>query len=240
MVFQGVSQFKNKYKFVNIETSYEEVTKDLEADKKQEPVNENEKKEESVPDDDLAAFSLWLKKELEPVVNKVQVSTRLTDSPALIQGQMSSGMRQIMKMLEKDGNQAQSMPLNNNLTLEINAKHPLMVALNKTRRKDIGMAALLAKQLLDNTMLMAGLLENERSYVSRVNQLMMGLMQADSPVQMSSVAPLDVQEMERDPQVQSMLNQLEEEQSSDDEQNDQFDTEILIDEQGNPKLNKNN
>lgn len=61
------------------------------------------------------------------------------------------------------------MPLNNNLTLEINAKHPLMVALNKTRRKDIGMAALLAKQLLDNTMLMAGLLENERSYVARVN-----------------------------------------------------------------------
>jgi hypothetical protein len=35
--------------------------------------------------------------------------------------------------------------MNNNLTLEINASHPLMVALNKTRRKDIGLAAMLAK-----------------------------------------------------------------------------------------------
>jgi len=81
------------------------VAKDLEKENKEENKEEdkNENKE-SIPEDDLAAFSLWLKKELEPVVNKVQVSNRLTDSPALIQGQMSSGMRQIMKMLEKDNN----------------------------------------------------------------------------------------------------------------------------------------
>lgn len=32
MVFQGVPTFKGKYKFVNIETSYEEVSKELEPD----------------------------------------------------------------------------------------------------------------------------------------------------------------------------------------------------------------
>lgn len=37
-----------------------------------------------------------------------------------------------------------------------------------------------------------------------------------------------------------MLNQLDQEESSDDNQDNQFDTEILIDEQGNPKINKNN
>lgn len=92
MVFQGVPTFKGKYKFVNIETSYEEVSKELEPEQKERESKPNT----GIHEDDLPAFSLWLKKELEPVVNKVQVSKRLTDSPALIQGQMSSGMRQIM------------------------------------------------------------------------------------------------------------------------------------------------
>lgn len=96
--------------------------------------------------------------------------------------------------------------MNNNLTLEINTKHPLMVALNQTRRKDIGMAAMLAKQMLDNTMLMAGLLENERSYVARVNQLMMGLMKSEHTFDINNNNNINVEELERDPEVQSMLN----------------------------------
>ena len=36
------------------------------------------------------------------MVNKVQISKRLTDSPAIIVGQMSSGMRQVMSMLDKE------------------------------------------------------------------------------------------------------------------------------------------
>ena len=72
---------------------------------------------------------------------------------------MSSGMRQIMQMLEKDKENA--MPnMNNNLTLEINTNHILLVKLNITRKTDIGLAALIAKQLLDNTLLSAGLLED--------------------------------------------------------------------------------
>lgn len=73
--------FKNKYKFVNIETSYEEVAKELITD---EASQDAANTKEVVPEDDVPAFSLWLKKELEPVVNKVQISKRLTDSPALI------------------------------------------------------------------------------------------------------------------------------------------------------------
>ena len=64
-----------------------------------------------------------------------------------------------MQMLEKDKENA--MPnMNNNLTLEINTNHILLVKLNITRKTDIGLAALIAKQLLDNTLLSAGLLED--------------------------------------------------------------------------------
>ncbi len=50
--------------------------------------------------------------------------------------------------------------MNNNLTLEINPNHPLMVRLNHTRQNNIQLAAILAKQILDNTMLSAGILDN--------------------------------------------------------------------------------
>lgn len=42
------------------------------------------------------------KNELQPVVTQVQISKRLKDSPAIIVGQMSSGMRQVMSMLDKE------------------------------------------------------------------------------------------------------------------------------------------
>lgn len=64
-------------------------------------------------------------------------------------------------MLEKDQNNNNlNSNMNNNLTLEINPNHPLMVRLNHTRQNNIQLAAILAKQILDNTMLSAGILDN--------------------------------------------------------------------------------
>lgn len=199
MVFQGVPTFKGKYKFVNIETSYEEVSKELEPEQKV-----SETSNTGIHEDDLPAFSLWLKKELEPVVNKVQISKRLTDSPALIQGQMSSGMRQIMQMLEQENkDKGQAAPnLNNNLTLEINANHPLLVSLNKTRKTNISLAATLAKQILDNTLMAADLLTDRKTYVNRVNRLMLSLMDSPDQILHQETPPMDMMaELERDPEV---------------------------------------
>lgn len=170
------------------------------------------------------------------MVNKVQISKRLTDSPALIQGQMSSGMRQIMQMLEQENKEKGVAPpnLNNNLTLEINASHPLLVSLNKTRKTNISLAAILAKQVLDNTLMAADLLTDRKTYVNRVNRLMLSLM--DSPHQMVQQDPaMDMMaELERDPEVQNMLNELDNSSSSDEEP--KFNEEIVIDEKGNPKV----
>lgn len=48
------------------------MAKDLEEEKKEEKEGEEKKEEkEEIPSDDVPAFSLWLKKELEPVINKV-------------------------------------------------------------------------------------------------------------------------------------------------------------------------
>ena len=56
--FQQTGQYKNK-KFSNIETSYEEIAKDL--GKKEE---ENLSSFSRIPEEDITTFSLWLKNEL--------------------------------------------------------------------------------------------------------------------------------------------------------------------------------
>lgn len=41
-----------------------------------------------------------MKNELQPVINKVEISKRLKDSPALVVGKISSGMRTMMSMID--------------------------------------------------------------------------------------------------------------------------------------------
>jgi HSP90 family molecular chaperone len=59
-------------------------------------------------------------------VHKVQVSKRLSDSPAIVVGQMSSGLRQVMGMMDRQN----ADQLDKNLTMEINPNHEIIVKLN--------------------------------------------------------------------------------------------------------------
>jgi len=126
IVFQQINDFKGK-KFVNIENSYDEVSKDL---------GDNQKEEDTstprVPEDDVTPFSLWLKNELSSNVTKVTISKRLTGSPAVLFGQVSSSMRMVMQMMDQE--QANQQAKNN--TLEINIKHPIVIGLNELRKTD--------------------------------------------------------------------------------------------------------
>ena len=37
-----------------------------------------------IPEEEVMPFCLWIKNELQPVVNKVSISKRLTSSPAVV------------------------------------------------------------------------------------------------------------------------------------------------------------
>lgn len=152
MCFQQQGQFKNK-KFSNIETNYEEIAKDL--GKKDEEVSSISR----IPEEDVVAFSLWLKNELQPIVSKVALSKRLKDTPAIVVGQMSSSMRMMMQMMEQQqGANPEAMAQQfNNQTLEINPAHPIIVNLNYLRKADAKLASLVSKQLLDNILLQSGI-----------------------------------------------------------------------------------
>ena len=54
-----------------------------------------------IPENDITPFCLWLKEELKEHIGKVSISKRLTDTPAIISGSMSSSVRQMMQMMEQ-------------------------------------------------------------------------------------------------------------------------------------------
>jgi HSP90 family molecular chaperone len=97
ILFQQNTDWKGK-KFVNIESSYEEIAKDI--GKKSE---EDSLARSRIPEDDITPFCLWLKNDLKDSIGKVTISKRLKDTPAILTGQMSSSMRVMLQMMEAQG-----------------------------------------------------------------------------------------------------------------------------------------
>ena len=80
VLFQQNGDFKGK-RFINIESSYDEIAKDL-GKSHEEEVHARTK----VPEEDITPFCLWVKSELSGLIGKVQVSKRLKETPAILSG----------------------------------------------------------------------------------------------------------------------------------------------------------
>lgn len=65
---------------MNLETSFEELMKDLGEDEK------DVSSISRIPEEDVTPFCLWLKNELSHTVSKVSITKRLKDTPAVVVG----------------------------------------------------------------------------------------------------------------------------------------------------------
>ena len=126
-------------------------------------------KKESLTDSEAEEFCTWMKDTLGDGVEKVAPSKRLVDSPvaALVpdDARMGPQMRAMMKTIQKD------IPAPK-IHLDINPKHPLIIKLARTRSSREDAAKLIAGQLLDTALLSAGLVEDPRSVVARLNKVL--------------------------------------------------------------------
>jgi molecular chaperone HtpG len=128
------------------------------------------RKEGALSDEAAKSLSQWLKETLGDRVGEVRVSQRLVDSPAVVMDPdkfMTSGMRRILKAAKKDGADAAVK-----YDLEINPAHPIISRLDSTRQKDAALATSVAEQILDNARVAAGVLEDPRAMVNRLNHLL--------------------------------------------------------------------
>ena len=134
-------------------------------------LNLTAKKEGALSEDAAKSLSQWLKESLGDKINEVRVSQRLVDSPAVVVDQdkfMTASMRRMMKAMKQDSEAAPVAKQD----LEINPAHPIMARLDAMRQQDPALAVSVAEQVLDNARVAAGLLEDPRTMLTRLNQLL--------------------------------------------------------------------
>lgn len=126
---------------------------------------------EPLADDETRSLCEWLKETLgEGRVSAVAIGKRLVDSPVVALStdkMMSASMRRLMRAMGKDEADKPEV-----VKLEINPSHPLIKSLSSRRKDNPEVAVLVAEQLLDNALIAAGLLDDPRSMVNRLNTLL--------------------------------------------------------------------
>jgi molecular chaperone HtpG len=104
-------------------------------------------------------------------VGEVRVSKRLTGSPAVVvdsDAHLTSSMRRVMKMMNRDGGPS----LDAKPDLEINPGNPMIAQLEKIRHTDVTLAGEVSEQIFDNALVAAGLLDDPRTMLARMNSLL--------------------------------------------------------------------
>lgn len=125
-------------------------------------------------DSQAAQFCSWFRSALPDKVAHCKTTDRLASSPAVITDGESGAVRRMMRMVEtQDGGLSPTeMPLPKQ-TLEVNPNHEIIVGLNELRNSDPTLAKVLAEQILDNCLVAAGLLDDGRTMLPRLNDLML-------------------------------------------------------------------
>jgi molecular chaperone HtpG len=125
----------------------------------------------ALSEDEARLLANFIKERLADRVGEVRASKRLVGSPAVVvdsDTQMTSSMRRMMKMMNREG----GPNLDAKPDLEINPDHAMLVRLNTIRESDAALAGEVAEQIFDNALVAAGLLEDPRAMLGRLNSLL--------------------------------------------------------------------
>jgi len=117
----------------------------------------------------------WAKKSLDIKVNDVKTTEKLDKHPAMVTVWEMGSIRHFLrsqyltdsKGLSEDEKIALFKP-----TLQLNSSHPVVIKMNKLKDENEELAGLILRQLYDNAMISAGLTEDARPMISRINELL--------------------------------------------------------------------
>jgi molecular chaperone HtpG len=129
---------------------------------------------DSLSEEQINGLCEFLKNELGEKVTKVSSGKRLVESPVIAlvpEDGMSPQVRQMMKAMDENFKDEVKVEL------EINPRHALIKKLSETRESHPEVAKLVAAQMLDNALISAGLLDDAREMIRRMNALMEKAMQ---------------------------------------------------------------
>ncbi len=124
---------------------------------------------DSLSEEQINGLCEFLKTELGDKVTQVSSGKRLVESPVIAlvpEDGMSPQVRQMMKAMDENFKDEVKVEL------EINPRHALIKKLSETRESHPEVAKLVAAQMLDNALISAGLLDDAREMIRRMNALM--------------------------------------------------------------------
>jgi TNF receptor-associated protein 1 len=146
-------------------------------DKNDEDSSDAKDTEDMKPLDATQAMELctWMKIALgEKKVASCRPSSRLVSSPAIVTDNESGAMRRMMRMIDTSDGTRDGMPLPKQ-NVEINPSHPIIVGIYNIRDKEPVLARVLAEQVYDNCLVAAGLLDDSRTMLPRINDLLVSV-----------------------------------------------------------------
>ena len=172
---------------VDLGTDDDEKKKDGEADDDDDDADDNDSEEkkkekaaEGLSDAQVKELEEWMLKEMPTKLKEVKATKRLAGSPAIITDHESGALRRMMRMVEQQNTGSNSfsdaLPPQ---SMEVNPKHPIIKGLHSLQGEEGAdeKATLILEQLYDNALVTAGLMDDSRGMVSRVNVLMEKLLQ---------------------------------------------------------------
>jgi len=116
-------------------------------------------------------FCRWFEVTLHDKVKSCKSTNRLGSSPAIVTDNESGAMRRMMRLVDtaEGGREHIALPKQQ---VEINPKHPVITGINLIRETEPTLAKLLCEQVFDNCLLAAGLLDDGRSMLPRLNDIL--------------------------------------------------------------------
>jgi len=158
-VMDNIREFKDK-KVVNVESSSVDM--------------EFARAGKGMTSEESSSFCLWLARTLgSSKVVKVKPSQRLVNSPCIVVNHDSAAYREMMKMVSTD-----SDSYGTRQELEVNLDHNILIKLNAIREAKPELAKEVAEQVFDNALVAAGILDDPRSMITRINSLLETCMEA--------------------------------------------------------------
>ncbi|ANQ08320.1 Heat shock protein 90 [Plasmodium coatneyi] len=125
-------------------------------------------------DSQKSELAKYFKDVLGSKCSDVKFSDRLTESPAVVTGFLSPTLRKVMKATMKNSSfQDNSMLHNLPATLELNPSHTIVTSIFHLKNTNQEVAKLLVQQLYDNACIAAGILEDPRSLLTKLNELLL-------------------------------------------------------------------
>ncbi|CDJ42655.1 heat shock protein 90, putative [Eimeria tenella] len=166
----NLSEYKEK-RLVAVDSPGEDAEAETADEEDEKTAKEKEAKPKLVGEQqtELAAF---VKETLTARVTAVKFSDRLLSSPAVVSGFLSSTLRRMMKATLQGAPESQLNLASLPATLELNPSHELITSLYHLRTSNPDVAKLLVEQLYDNACVAAGIMEEPKTMVGRLNKLL--------------------------------------------------------------------